>query len=557
MCPCTSPRRRRIRSSRPNGRSTAATTRTSTRRRRGSWLPARARASPSRSSTSSSTSTTPTWRRPRPAITGRSERVRLHVARRLRRLDPDRRRRSRHARRRHDRRAAGRRHRRHRRGALRQDPAAPGDRQLWRGPISAGSSRRSGEAGKAEIPIVNASLGTDPLLPAARKAEINSLFADVLHTYSNTLYVVAAGNEGNDNDQLPVYPCNTLLTTGEPDNLLCVGMTNRADLPVCWGNVGPTSVDLFAPGIEILSTVTTATSTGYLRMGGTSTATPMVTGAAALLKAEQGPLFQRDGDPRPDVARRPTRLRRHGRDLGLRRAPERCGRGSSPTVARLRLSKPGGSWKSCDRDHDTIAWICSTTAPTSLEPRRSPAGADTDGDGLADPRRTAARPWPTPTSATPTVTAQATYATPRRAATIRTGTASPPWTIAAPIPGRDLARRLPGSVVGILRSATPRARRQADAHRHAADGAPKIVSLGAYKISPSARRAGSSARRSPRSRSRSPARPTSRSRSIGRIPAAGTARVEAGEVAVPDRDRARPLAEGARPAQLGRTPGTA
>ena len=105
--------------------------------------------------------------------------------------------------------------------------------------ISAGSSRRSSEAGKAEIPIVNASLGTDPLLPAARKAEINSLFADVLHTYSNTLYVVAAGNEGNDNDQLPVYPCNTLLTTGEPDNLLCVGMTNRADLAGVLGQCRP------------------------------------------------------------------------------------------------------------------------------------------------------------------------------------------------------------------------------------------------------------------------------------------------------------------------------
>jgi subtilisin family serine protease len=236
-----------------------------------------------------------------------------------------------------------------------------------------------GEAGKAEIPIVNASLGTDPLLPAARKAEINSLFADVLHTYHNTLYVVAAGNEGNDNDRLPVYPCNTLLTTGEPDNLLCVGMTNRADLPVCWGNVGPTSVDLFAPGIEILSTVTTATSTGYLRMGGTSTATPMVTGAAALLKAEQGPLFSameihdrmlRGVDPYDGMA-------------AISVSGGRLNAGRLVSDGRSLASKPGGSWKSCDRDHDTILDLLDQ-CPDQPGTKAFSGCADTDGDGLAD-----------------------------------------------------------------------------------------------------------------------------------------------------------------------------
>ena len=236
-------------------------------------------------------------------------------------------------------------------------------------------------AGQAEIPIVNASFGTDPLLPAARKAEINDLLAQVLVANHDTLYVVAAGNEGNDNDDLPVYPCNTLLPTGEPDNLICVGMTSRTDAPVCWGNVGANSVDLFAPGIEILSTVALSSSAGYgyLRSGGTSTAAPMVSGAAALLKAEQGPLFSaselhdrilRGVDPYDGMVTTSV--------SGGRLNAERLVNDSRPQATRT-----GGNWTSCDRDHDKVL--------DSLDQCPDQPGLDTlhgcpdsDGDGVAD-----------------------------------------------------------------------------------------------------------------------------------------------------------------------------
>jgi subtilisin family serine protease len=68
----------------------------------------------------------------------------------------------------------------------------------------------------------------------------------------------------------------------EPDNLVCVGMTNLEDAPVCWGNVGQTSVDVFAPGVEMWSTVAPET---YTKLSGTSMATPLVAAGAALYKA--------------------------------------------------------------------------------------------------------------------------------------------------------------------------------------------------------------------------------------------------------------------------------
>ena len=39
-------------------------------------------------------------------------------------------------------------------------------------------------------------------------------------------------------------------TTAE--NMICVGMTDATDKPVCWGNVGEASVDLFAPGMKVV-----------------------------------------------------------------------------------------------------------------------------------------------------------------------------------------------------------------------------------------------------------------------------------------------------------------
>lgn len=97
---------------------------------------------------------------------------------------------------------------------------------------------------------------------------------------SKMLFVVAAGNgdqlgNGYDIDVNPVYPASlpydNLITVG---NILFDGNLDESS------NYGAQSVDLAAPGVYILSTVSGG-SYGY--MSGTSMAAPMVTGAAAMI----------------------------------------------------------------------------------------------------------------------------------------------------------------------------------------------------------------------------------------------------------------------------------
>src|SRR4051794_24559282 len=121
-------------------------------------------------------------------------------------------------------------------------------------------------AGKLGIPVVNASLGSSGMSNAQRNA---------IAAHPNTLYVVAAGNDGQDNETTPNYPCALPAA-----NIVCVGATDNRDERASFSNVGATSVDLFAPGVGILSTY----GTGYTYMSGTSMATPHVAGALALVR---------------------------------------------------------------------------------------------------------------------------------------------------------------------------------------------------------------------------------------------------------------------------------
>ncbi|MFN8609254.1 MAG: S8 family peptidase [Vulcanimicrobiota bacterium] len=92
------------------------------------------------------------------------------------------------------------------------------------------------------------------------------------------LIVCSAGNSGSNSDAVPHYPSGFDLP-----NLISVAASSRQD-KICFTSCyGSTSVDLSAPGEQILSTVPDG---GYKIKSGTSQAAPQVAATAALLWSE-------------------------------------------------------------------------------------------------------------------------------------------------------------------------------------------------------------------------------------------------------------------------------
>ena len=76
---------------------------------------------------------------------------------------------------------------------------------------------------------------------------------------ANMLFVAAAGNDGRDSDARAYYPASY-----DNDNVISVAATNASDELASFTNFGQTSVDLSAPGVSILSTITASAYSTFL-----------------------------------------------------------------------------------------------------------------------------------------------------------------------------------------------------------------------------------------------------------------------------------------------------
>jgi len=111
----------------------------------------------------------------------------------------------------------------------------------------------------------------DNNVSSAERAAIQRFIA------SGGIFVAAAGNAGNDNDAVfTSYPASYNVP-----GVISVGASDNNDGIAGFSNYGAESVDLFAPGVDIL---TTTYDGSYAYVDGTSFSSPIVVGAIALLK---------------------------------------------------------------------------------------------------------------------------------------------------------------------------------------------------------------------------------------------------------------------------------
>ena len=102
---------------------------------------------------------------------------------------------------------------------------------------------------------------------------------------AGVLIVHAAGNSGLNNDSIPHYPTGIYLDGTFANNWINVGACNKTDneyLAANFSNYGKNTVDIFAPGVNILNC---NLNNQYNYASGTSVASPVVAGVAAVLKS--------------------------------------------------------------------------------------------------------------------------------------------------------------------------------------------------------------------------------------------------------------------------------
>ena len=140
--------------------------------------------------------------------------------------------------------------------------------------------------------IINISLTT---FGAAQTSSYNSNYDEAVRYASirGSLIVAASGNGDiteHRGQNLDIYPQSPVCNDGAIDGVLGVGALDILLRPAVFSNFGAKCVDLYAPGSQI----TTTDINGYAAYDGTSFATPIVSGVAALIRSEYPELKPRE-----------------------------------------------------------------------------------------------------------------------------------------------------------------------------------------------------------------------------------------------------------------------
>lgn len=99
----------------------------------------------------------------------------------------------------------------------------------------------------------------------------------------NVLIIHASGNNSTNIDNTLSYPNDLFMDQTYAENWIEVGATQlklNDSVVASFSNYGKNNVDIFAPGVHIISL---DTNNNYFKASGTSLAAPVVTGVAALM----------------------------------------------------------------------------------------------------------------------------------------------------------------------------------------------------------------------------------------------------------------------------------
>src|SRR5215210_2989302 len=131
--------------------------------------------------------------------------------------------------------------------------------------------------------VINMSFGKG-LSPEKKWVDSAVRYAEM----KDVLIVHAAGNDAEDNDTTGNFPNADLkILQRKASNFITVGASSdpkvSGDYIADFSNYGKNTVDVFAPGVKIYSTLPGRNSCGFLK--GTSMASPVVAGVAAVIRS--------------------------------------------------------------------------------------------------------------------------------------------------------------------------------------------------------------------------------------------------------------------------------